>query len=232
MRVVKALLTLVLVLGLAAGAAYGAGVVMRHHDQRTVAGSDHPLSGPASDPSSSAPRTTPTPTPSTTPSSTPSPTPSDDPVADVLQPGAKGTEVRELQVRLHQLAWLPETTTGTYDDATVAAVKGFQAKRGLDRTGVLDRRTWHRLVAMTDRPSHDAMFNVLHAGKTLVGPGDTGSDVRDLQARLKQLAWYFGDVTGTYDDATVTAVKGFQGQAGHPGHRRGRPADPRPARPR
>ena len=91
-------------------------------------------------------------------------------------------------------------------------MKGFQAKRGLDRTGVLDRRTWHRLVAMTDLPSHDAMFNVLHAGRTLVGPGDTGSDVRDLQARLKQLAWYFGDVTGTYDDATVTAVKGFQGR--------------------
>ena len=79
-----------------------------------------------------------------------------------MQPGATGTRVRELQVRLHQLAWLPETTTGVYDDATVAAVKGFQAKRGLDRTGVLDRRTWQRLVAMTDRPGHDAMFNVLH----------------------------------------------------------------------
>jgi peptidoglycan hydrolase-like protein with peptidoglycan-binding domain len=209
MRVVKTLLTLVLVLAVAAGTAYGAGVVMRHNDQRTVAGSDHPLPGPASVPSASPSQTPP---PTHTPSSTPTSTPSDVPVADVLQPGARGTQVRELQVRLHQLAWLPETTTGTYDDATVAAVKGFQAKRGLDRTGVLDRRTWHRLVAMTDRPSHDAMFNVLHAGKTLVGPGDSGADVRDLQARLKQLAWYFGDVTGSYDDATVTAVKGFQGR--------------------
>jgi peptidoglycan hydrolase-like protein with peptidoglycan-binding domain len=209
MRVVKTLLTLVLVLAVAAGTAYGAGVVMRHNDQRTVAGSDHPLPGPASVPSASPSQTPP---PTHTPSSTPTSTPSDVPVADVLQPGARGTQVRELQVRLHQLAWLPETTTGTYDDATVAAVKGFQAKRGLDRTGVLDRRTWRRLVAMTDRPSHDAMFNVLHAGKTLVGPGDSGADVRDLQARLKQLAWYFGDVTGSYDGATVTAVKGFQGR--------------------
>ena len=63
---------------------------------------------------------------------------------------------------------------------------------------------------MTDRPSHDAMYNVLHPGRTLVGPGDQGAAVRDLQARLRQIAWYFGDVTGTYDDATVTAVKGFQ----------------------
>ncbi len=128
----------------------------------------------------------------------------------MLRPGAEGVRVRELQVRLHQLSWLPETTTGVYDDTTAAAVEGFQAKRGLDRTGVLDRRTWQRLVAMTDRPGHDALFNVLHAGPTLLGPGDRGAAVRDLQARLKQIAWYFGDVTGTYDDATVTAVKGFQ----------------------
>jgi peptidoglycan hydrolase-like protein with peptidoglycan-binding domain len=201
MRVVKALLTLVLVAGLVAGAAYGAGVVMRQHDQRTVAGGDHPLAGPAS----TAPAS-----PTRTPSLTPSASPTQEPAADVLQPGAEGTRVRELQQRLSQLAWLPETTTGSYDAATVAAVRGFQAKRGLERTGVLDPRTWQRLVSMTKRPSHDAMFNVLHPGRTLHGPGDSGAEVRSVQARLKQLAWYFGDVTGTYDDATVTAVKGFQ----------------------
>jgi peptidoglycan hydrolase-like protein with peptidoglycan-binding domain len=208
MRVVKTLLTLGLVIGLVAGAAYAAGAVLRHHDQRTAAVGNHPDREPTSDPSSSAP----TPSLPSTPSSTPSETVTPEPVSDVLQPGAQGAQVRELQVRLHQLAWLPETTTGVYDGATVAAVKGFQAKRGLDRTGVLDRRTWQRLVAMTDQPSHDAMFNVLHPGKTLYGPGDRGSSVRDLQARLKQIAWYFGDVTGTYDAATVTAVKGFQGK--------------------
>ena len=211
MRVVKALLTAVLVLCLVAGAAYGAGVVIRHHDQSTVAGSGHPLAAPTSGAPSSTGSSGTTPNPPAR-RRTPSRTDSPDPVVDVLKPGAKGTKVRELQVRLHQLAWLPETTTGAYDDATVAAVKGFQAKRGLARTGVLDPRTWHRLVTMTDAPSHDAMFNVLHPGRTLVGRGDSGADVRDLQARLKQVAWYFGDVTGSYDAATVTAVKGFQGK--------------------
>jgi len=128
----------------------------------------------------------------------------------VLKPGAKGTEVRELQQRLFQLAWLPETTTGAYDDATVTAVKGFQGKHGLRSTGVLDRRTWDRLVANTERPTHDAMFNVLHAGPALFGSGDQGTDVRAIQARLKQIDWYFGDVTGSYDGQTVGAVKGFQ----------------------
>ncbi len=205
MRVVKVLLTLVLVMGLVAGAAYGAGALLRHHDQRTAAASSHPEREPASDPTSSAPPSTPSTSPSTS-----SQTASPEPATDVMRPGAKGIRVRELQVRLHQLAWLPETTTGVYDDATVAAVKGFQAKRGLDRTGVLDRRTWQRLVAMTDRPGHDAMFNVLHPGKTVLGPGDEGSSVRALQARLEQIAWYSGDVTGSYDAATVAAVKGFQ----------------------
>jgi peptidoglycan hydrolase-like protein with peptidoglycan-binding domain len=212
MRVVKALLALALVVGLVAGVAYGAGVVLRHHDQRTAAASTHPDREPVSDPATA----TPTPGSPATPSSTPSEAVSPEPAGDVMRPGAEGVRVRELQVRLHQLAWLPETTTGVYDDATTTAVRGFQAKRGLGRTGVLDRRTWQRLVAMTDRPGHDAMFNVLHPGKTLYARGDQGSAVRDLQARLKQIAWYFGDVTGTYDAATVTAVKGFQGKRAIP----------------
>jgi len=170
MRVVKVLLTLVLVMGLVAGTAYGAGALLRHHDQRTAAASSHPQREPASDPTSSAPPSSPSTSPSTS-----SQTASPEPATRVMRPGAKGSRVRALQVRLHQLAWLPETTTGVYDDATVAAVKGFQAKRGLDRTGLLDRRTWQRLVAMTDRPGHDAMFNVLHPGKTVLGPGDEGS---------------------------------------------------------
>ncbi len=50
----------------------------------------------------------------------------------------------------------------------------------------------------------------LHAGPTLLGPQTSGDRVRDLQARLKQIAWYFADVTGTYGPVTTTAVQGFQ----------------------
>jgi peptidoglycan hydrolase-like protein with peptidoglycan-binding domain len=206
MRTLKALLALVLVLAVVGGGAFAAGRVTRHHDQRPAA-APHDVPDPS--PGHTA-TTHPTPSGSPSPSTSPSHpvTPAVSHV--VMAPGAHGTKVRELQQRLSQLAWLPETTTGVYDAATVDAVKGFQAKRGLDATGRLDRGTWHRLVAMTEQPSHDAMFNVLHPGPTLWGPGDHGSDVRALQARLAQLAWYFGDVTGTYDTDTVTAVKGFQ----------------------
>jgi peptidoglycan hydrolase-like protein with peptidoglycan-binding domain len=204
MKVLKTLLTVLLVVGVLGAAAYGGGYLIREHDQSHASAAPG-TSGPEADPTSAGP-TTPS-----SPATDPAPSPTSHPTHEaVLKPGAKGIAVRELQQRLYQLAWLPETTTGAYDGATVAAVKGFQGKRGLRSTGVLDRRTWGRLVAMTERPTHDAMFNVLHPGKALFGSGDQGSDVRAIQARLKEIDWYFGDVTGTYDSQTVGAVKGFQ----------------------
>jgi L,D-transpeptidase catalytic domain/Putative peptidoglycan binding domain len=47
-------------------------------------------------------------------------------------------------------------------------------------------------------------------GPRLLGPGDHGPRVRDLQARLRQIAWYFGDVSDDWDRQTTAAVKGFQ----------------------
>ncbi|MFE5031024.1 L,D-transpeptidase family protein [Streptomyces sp. NPDC056683] len=46
--------------------------------------------------------------------------------------------------------------------------------------------------------------------------GDTGTGVRELQARLRQVAWLFDGPTGTYDDLTAQAVEGFQGRRGLP----------------
>ena len=53
---------------------------------------------------------------------------------------------------------------------------------------------------------------VLRPGPTILGPGDEGPAVRKLQARLRQIAWFFGDVTDVYGDQTAEAVRGFQGR--------------------
>ncbi|MFI6880162.1 L,D-transpeptidase family protein [Streptomyces sp. NPDC050400] len=88
------------------------------------------------------------------PSASPTPTP-----AKVLySPGDKGAKVRELQARLRQVAWLFDGPTGTYGASTTAAVKGFQGKRGLPRTGTTDTVTWQRLVKMTHRPTRDELY--------------------------------------------------------------------------
>ncbi|MFF4550942.1 L,D-transpeptidase family protein [Streptomyces sp. NPDC001435] len=52
--------------------------------------------------------------------------------------------------------------------------------------------------------------------RVLWSRGDTGTAVRELQARLRQVAWLFDGPTGTYDDLTEKAVSGFQGKRGLP----------------
>ena len=47
-------------------------------------------------------------------------------------------------------------------------------------------------------------------GPALLSPGDEGADVKDLQARLKQIDWFEADVTGFYGEVTTEAVRGFQ----------------------
>ncbi|MDG9716240.1 L,D-transpeptidase family protein [Streptomyces sp. DH24] len=98
--------------------------------------------------------------PSGTPSArgaAPAPRDDDRPAAPPASPvlwsrGDSGPDVRELQARLRQVAWLHDGPTGTYDDLTEQAVRGFQGKRGLPRTGATDRVTWQRLLGMTREP--------------------------------------------------------------------------------
>jgi hypothetical protein len=47
-------------------------------------------------------------------------------------------------------------------------------------------------------------------GPRLLGTGDHGPKVRDLQARLRQIGWFFGNVGDDWDRQTTAAVKGFQ----------------------
>ncbi|MFI8190610.1 L,D-transpeptidase family protein [Streptomyces sp. NPDC085946] len=72
--------------------------------------------------------------------------------------GDTGRDVRELQSRLRQVAWLLHGPTGIYDDLTEEAVRGFQGKRGLPRTGRTDTVTWQRLRAMTHEPGRWELY--------------------------------------------------------------------------
>ncbi|MET0526629.1 MAG: L,D-transpeptidase family protein [Nocardioides sp.] len=54
------------------------------------------------------------------------------------------------------------------------------------------------------------------AGPVLMRPGDESAQVREVQARLRQIAWFYGDVTDFYGDQTTSAVKGFQAKRGYP----------------
>ncbi|MFH8756755.1 L,D-transpeptidase family protein [Streptomyces atroolivaceus] len=101
---------------------------------------------------SAVPPATPSPTASRTPSARPSPRPS-----TLMSVGDRSERVRELQARLRQIGHFDRSPTGYYGSATVASVRSFQGKRGLERTGRTDTVTWDRLLAMTREPSPEEL---------------------------------------------------------------------------
>jgi hypothetical protein len=79
--------------------------------------------------------------------------------ARLIGPGDHGPQVRALQARLRQLFWYAGDVTDDYGPKTTAAVKGFQAKRGIPATGYVDARTQRRLRSMTHRPGAPELEN-------------------------------------------------------------------------
>lgn len=124
-----------------------------------------------------------------------------------LTTGSKGKKVETLQRRLIELGWLSGKVTGVYDDATAAAVSAFQRKTsGLWEDGIAGPDTLRALyssnAARTNKPA-------VNTSETLE-VGSTGSEVRKLQQKLKDLGYLSGNVDGTFGVATQAAVIAFQ----------------------
>ncbi len=214
--------TLVLTIGLVGGCAKDVATPGTHASapqQTQQTPSPDEATSPTS-PQSSVPATSAKPSASP---ATQTPTPSASPSASatsaapaILKPGDSGDKVRELNHRLTQLEWLAGPISAEYGAATKEAVAGFQTKRQLKATGLVDTLTWNKLVAMTKTPTRDQLYNILKAGPALYKAGDSGLTVKKIQARLKQLDWFSPKISGSYGDATVTGVKGFQAKRGYP----------------
>lgn len=116
----------------------------------------------------------PAPLPAVRPYAVPAPGPR------LLGPGDDSAEVRELQSRLRQIAWVYGDVDDRYDDTLTEAVRGFQEKRRIAETGYVDQRTMDRLLAMTREPTADELANRF--------PGDVetdaGLDPRCLTGRV------------------------------------------------
>ena len=167
--------------------AYGVGEAsaqLSSRAPRAALAQEHPTSSPTPL-TSSAPTPATVPSPSATPRPKPSPTPKPKP-RPTLRPGptllgtqSSGDRVRDLQARLKQIAWYDADVTGTYGPVTTGAVKGFQAKREIPVTGLVDQRTLDRLHAMTRTPTDDELHNIT------IGSTSTraGLDARCLTGR-------------------------------------------------
>ncbi len=130
--------------GVTAGAAFGA--------RDTGRGATQAVTRPAATVAVPSPTPTPTQTPAATPTATPTVRPPSGPprFSKTIRLGWTGAIVKQVQQRL---VWtgLPLKVTGTYDAATVTAVKKFQVKQSLKSTGRVDKTTYTRLAQVTRR---------------------------------------------------------------------------------
>ncbi|WP_193241713.1 L,D-transpeptidase family protein [Streptomyces phaeolivaceus] len=149
-------------------------------------------------------------TAATTPPPTPTPPPSPTPAPKVLwSQGDEGLDVRELQARLRQIAWLFAGPTGTYDEPTVRAVRGFQGKRGLPQTGKTDSVTWARLLNMTREPGKWDLY--AYGGQPAASP-----DPRCLTGRVLCISKTSRTLRWMVDGRTLRTVEVRFGSEGTP----------------
>ena len=150
------------------------------------------------------PAATPQPVAAATAAPTTAPAPSAS-AYKTLKKGSTGAEVKKLQAKLRELGYFTGTAAGNYQDQTVAAVKKFQKAMGLTQDGVATPELQEKLYAQTaPKPTATPIQY-----KTLQ-KGSSGSPVKKVQNRLKELGYFTGTVDGKYQSQTVTAVKKFQ----------------------
>jgi peptidoglycan hydrolase-like protein with peptidoglycan-binding domain len=121
----------------------------------------------------------------------------------VQSAGDRGTDVSAIQrlLRLRiadtPLAVAPPAPDGLFGSSTVAAVKSFQASRGLAATGIVDGPTWAKLIVG-------------------LGAGMTGEAVVALQTELVEKRRVTLAIDATFGPATTAAVSAFQRHIGLP----------------
>ena len=126
-----------------------------------------------------------------------------------LTVGAKGKKVETLQRRLIELGWLSGKVTGTYDERTAAAVSAFQRKtKDLWEDGIAGPDTLRALYS--SNAARTTKQTTTESKTETLERGSTGSEVRRLQQKLKDLGYLSGSMDGSFGVATEAAVIAFQ----------------------
>ena len=146
----------------------------------------------------------------------------------ILRAGDTGNEVRVLQYILSVVAQFyddvpPVTVTGTYDEATVAAVEAFQRVYGLPVDGIVGLLTWTDLYrayrGIAETVSLDG--GIPRLSLLVLRQGDRGEEVRRVQEYLQAVSEAYPaipriEADGVFGPRTTAAVEAFQRQFGLP----------------
>ena len=142
---------------------------------------------------------------------------------ETLEFGSEGTEVRKLQQKLKDLGYLTGSADGKFGVATEAAVIAFQKNNNLTADGKAGVATLNKLYSGTAKkyPGTQSKLDdggtsgrdtsdIGSTGYITLEKGSTGTQVRTLQKRLKELGYYNGSVDGSYGESTMASIMAFQ----------------------
>lgn len=128
-----------------------------------------------------------------------------------LTVGARGDDVRELQQQLKQLGYFTYSDiTGYYGVLTADAIRRFQRDNGLPVTGAVDNQTAARLASAVKAKTPPPAPIERERLAVRLSIGALGEDVKRIQTKLKELGYFWTDITGYYGTATADAVRRFQ----------------------
>lgn len=128
-----------------------------------------------------------------------------------LKLGSTGSGVRDLQTDLTTLGYYWADITGNFGDKTEAAVKLFQKASGLTQDGVAGTKTLNAIAsAIAKKGGSSSSSSASSSSSGALKLDSQGSKVTQLQQDLKQLGYYYADITGNFGEKTEAAVKAFQ----------------------
>ena len=128
-----------------------------------------------------------------------------------LKLGSTGKEVSALQTDLTTLGFYWAQITGNFGEKTETAVKRFQEENGLTVDGVAGKKTLDAIAAAVARKGGSTVASTTGSVLKL---NSQGTKVSQLQTDLKQLGYYYAEITGTFGEKTEAAVKDFQKKNG------------------
>ncbi|HZH60403.1 MAG TPA: peptidoglycan-binding protein [Metabacillus sp.] len=110
--------------------------------------------------------------------------------------GHTGHTVTKIQEKLAKMMLYQGNIDGIFGKKTENAVKQFQQLHHLKADGMIDEKTFSKLVAVT--PANNIKF------------GDQNEQVSAFQTKLKALNYYAGSVDGIFGRLTFASVKEYQ----------------------
>ncbi len=147
----------------------------------------------------------------------PTATPTLTPPEDTVRSGDTGTDVENIQQLLANMGYYSGAIDGKYGNATITAVKAFQAKNGLTQDGVCGAKTVALLFSSsavyavaTPTPAPATSVTITEDNVVVIRSGSRGTAVLNLQKRLVALNYYSSRLDGVYLEDDIAAVKSFQ----------------------